>query len=521
MRQAGEPVGEGRRGSAGGDCRRRVPYATSPLLGLVFFALVALGYGIWLYHNAGREALADLDRRLLMAAKTIPHVLEADFFDRAISPSGISPAEDRRNIQRLTRMANDLGVTYLYTLLFRDGDVYITSSSASPEEIAEGTEVRYYTEYPETLEAVERVVASDGPVFTTYEDRWGVFRHAYVSGTSAAGYPYVIAADYDIGTIHSMLRRRTAKAVFATVLLLAATVPFVLSYRRRQREHLAEPRSVNEALQEDIRRRKETEKENRRLEMHMRQAQKLESIGTLASGVAHEINNPINGIMNYAQLILDEPDAGEVIGEFAGEIIHETKRVAAIVRSLLDFARHKDGIRHPTQMAAIVDATLSVTRTLFRHDQITLEVDVPEELPPVCCRRQEIQQVIMNLVTNARDALNAKYPGYHENKKISIQGRWVDGSGEDYVRLTVIDRGVGIPKAAQENVFDPFFTTKLPEKGTGLGLSISHRIVQDHGGRLSVESCEGEWTAFHLDLPPAADDPEARGPTAAEDATRS
>jgi signal transduction histidine kinase len=169
----------------------------------------------------------------------------------------------------------------------------------------------------------------------------------------------------------------------------------------------------------------------------------------------------------------------------------------------------------------------------MRHDQVTLTVDVPDTLPKVRCRSQQIQQVIMNLLTNARDALNVKYPGLHEDKKILIRARTIAECGmpsadstqhepaaserrdpqsaipnpQSVVRTTVEDHGSGIPEAIRDRIFDPFFTTKPREKGTGLGLSISHGIAKDHGGALSVESEPGRWTRFHLDLP--VDNPSA------------
>jgi len=141
--------------------------------------------------------------------------------------------------------------------------------------------------------------------------------------------------------------------------------------------------------------------------------------------------------------------------------------------------------------------TLSLTKALLRRDAIVLEVDVPEALPSINCRSQQLEQVLINLVTNARDALNEKYPERHPDKRLRISARTIAGG----VRLTVEDRGFGIPEALRERIFDPFFTTKHEDKGTGLGLSISHGIVKEHAGRLWVESEVGKGTYFHVDLP--------------------
>jgi signal transduction histidine kinase len=292
---------------------------------------------------------------------------------------------------------------------------------------------------------------------------------------------------------------------------------------------------------------KRAEEALRASEAQLRQQQKLEAIGTLASGVAHEINNPITGIMNYAQLIADTAAPESRAAEYAGEIVHETERVATIVRNLLQFARQEKQAHSPARIADLVEQTLSLFRAVLRRDQITHTVDVPPDLPLLKCRSQQLQQVLMNLLTNARDALNAKYPGYHPDKTIRITAREVSDicdlqlpicdvkapelgppianrksqiandpeapvpesqianpksqMATRWLRLTVADQGIGIPPEIQGRIFDPFFTTKPRDQGTGLGLSISHGIVKDHRGVLHFETELGIGTQFHLDLP--------------------
>jgi len=237
------------------------------------------------------------------------------------------------------------------------------------------------------------------------------------------------------------------------------------------------------------------------MEVQLRQAQKLEAIGTLASGVAHEINNPINGVMNYAQLILDRSAPETATAEFAHEIISETERVSVIVRNLLQFARQEKQTHSPARIEDIIESVLSLMRTVLRHDQIRVKTDIPEDLPLIKCRSQHIQQVIMNLLTNARDALNDKYHGQHGDKEIEICCRVLEKSGQSWVRVTVGDHGGGIADAIRDRIFDPFFTTKPREQGTGLGLAISHGLVKEHHGNLHFETEPGRGTRFHLDLP--------------------
>ncbi len=241
--------------------------------------------------------------------------------------------------------------------------------------------------------------------------------------------------------------------------------------------------------------------DTRKLEEQLMQIQKIESIGTLAGGVAHEINNPINGIMNFAQLIMDRLAEQEPARKFAHEIIRETDRIATIVRNLLTFARHEHQSHSPVLLSDIISSVLSLVQTVIRHDQIDLTVDIPDDLPKIKCRNQEIQQVLMNLMTNARDALNERYPGYDPNKKLQIHAQQVLQNDRPFIRTTIEDTGTGIQPETRDRLFDPFFTTKPKETGTGLGLSISYSIVKDHKGALTVESEPGSYTRFHVDLP--------------------
>ncbi len=243
--------------------------------------------------------------------------------------------------------------------------------------------------------------------------------------------------------------------------------------------------------------------ERERMEAQLRQSQKLESIGTLASGIAHEVNNPLNGMMNYAELIAARVQ-DDALRAFAEGIKEEGARVAGIVRNLLSFARKDPGETVASSPARLVEMTLLLVRALLAKDGIDLRIDVPEDLPCVACRPQQIEQVLLNLLMNARDALNEQFSGQATPEKwLALRARTVDGGGAPRVRLTVEDNGTGIPEAIRERVFDPFFTTKPRDRGTGLGLSISYGIVRDHGGRLWIEglSAPRGATAVHVDLP--------------------
>ncbi|HSO32277.1 MAG TPA: ATP-binding protein, partial [Labilithrix sp.] len=149
----------------------------------------------------------------------------------------------------------------------------------------------------------------------------------------------------------------------------------------------------------------------------------------------------------------------------------------------------------------VVQNTLTLVRTLLHKDKISITLHLDDEMPVIVCRYQQLQQVLMNLVMNARDALNRRVSSRTDDKEIVIRVRSVPGSGDGSVTFEVIDNGDGFDAATAERVFDPFFTTKPHGEGVGLGLSISHGIIEAHGGRLSCESLPGSQTQFRVELP--------------------
>jgi len=241
--------------------------------------------------------------------------------------------------------------------------------------------------------------------------------------------------------------------------------------------------------------------ERRALQAEAMRAGHLASIGELAAGVAHEINNPINGIINCAEL-LAQADTGSLSREeLIGRIIKEGERVATIVNSLLSFARQGGQTRAPLSLPMVMADCLALMDAQLKKDGIVFRLELPADLPLIWGNSHQIQQVLLNLMSNARFALNQKHPGAHPEKKLSCAAFAAREGGRRLVRVALRDQGTGIPADIRDKIFDPFFTTKPMGKGTGLGLSISHGIVSDHGGRLLLNSLPGEYTEAVIELP--------------------
>jgi len=247
--------------------------------------------------------------------------------------------------------------------------------------------------------------------------------------------------------------------------------------------------------------RKNVAKQETHLQAQLIQAQKLESIGIMAGGVAHEINNPLTGMINYAQLILDRmPPSHSDLREYSNEIIAEGERITRIVRNLLAFSRQENAPARLYSSSEIISRISLLSKKILEKSQIELCISIDKNIPDIHCRGEEIAQVILNLVINARDALNERYPDWSPDKKVCLMA----GSHPqlaDWVRFSVEDHGNGIPEEIRGKIFDPFFSTKTRETGTGLGLSVSYGIIQAHHGSLNFTSIMGKGTTFTVDLP--------------------
>ncbi len=240
--------------------------------------------------------------------------------------------------------------------------------------------------------------------------------------------------------------------------------------------------------------------EQRLLEQRLQEQQKFESLGILSAGVAHEINNPLTGVINYAELILTL-SSHEKIKEYCGDIISEGQRIARIVSSLLTYARRDVDDRGFVNVADLIDDALNLVGSTLRKDQIQIAVEIKDDLPQILGSHQQIEQILINLLMNSRDALNLRFEGYDEEKKLRLAGSILENTSGNFVRITVEDRGAGVSPEIMTQIFDPFFTTKSRTEGTGLGLAISRSIARAHHGDLTVDRVGQQHTRFHLDLP--------------------
>jgi PAS domain S-box-containing protein len=250
----------------------------------------------------------------------------------------------------------------------------------------------------------------------------------------------------------------------------------------------------------DLSLRKQLEVEREEMQRQLYQSSKLASIGELSAGVAHEINNPLNGVINFAQLLKDEDrPRSEFEQQMIDGIIDEGGRIARIVRGLLAFARAETHELEQVHFADSIETSIALFGRQFEKDGITVKIELEPNLPLVRADGSRLRQVVVNMISNAHHALQSKPGDSLAPKVFRIAARRAGKNGE-MVRVEFYDNGVGIKREDLGRVFDPFFTTRREVGGTGLGLSVSFGIIRDFGGTISVESEEGKFTRFIIEL---------------------
>ncbi len=261
-----------------------------------------------------------------------------------------------------------------------------------------------------------------------------------------------------------------------------------ISERKRAEEELASHRDRLEELVA------ERTQELRASHDRLRRSERLASLGTLAAGIAHEINNPINAILlsaQYAMEMQSEPQTdGDGIRETLEGIVKEARRCGAIVKNVLRFAKEEKTPKSPHQLNDLVHRSVALARTYTQAANLVIRAETEPDLPELLINPTQIEQVLINLIQNAVQAADGE-----------VTVRLSTTSGPGGVRLSISDTGRGIPREKLAYIFDPFYSTRQNQGGTGLGLSIAHSIISDHGGTIDVESEPGRGTTFHLWFP--------------------
>ena len=232
------------------------------------------------------------------------------------------------------------------------------------------------------------------------------------------------------------------------------------------------------------------ERELQKIQQALLQSEKLAAMGRLTSQIAHELNNPIYGIMNTLELLKTEIPPTSKRRRILELSLSEAQRLAEMLRNMLSFSKPEEETRRPVRINELVEGILLVMDKQMRESNIKIETFFDDQIPEVMASTNQMRQVLLNMFKNAKEAMpkggTLTVRTMREDNKISIH---------------IQDTGMGIPEGIRDKIFDAFFTTKQAVKGVGLGLSVCYGIIKDHGGEIEVESEEGKGTHFTILLP--------------------
>ena len=232
----------------------------------------------------------------------------------------------------------------------------------------------------------------------------------------------------------------------------------------------------------------------RRTRLQLTRSERLAAVGRLAAGVAHEINNPLTGVLTFSHLLLRDAPENSREREDLQAIIDATTRCRDVTRGLLNFSRQNEPQKTVSGVNQVLRESLNLTRNQALLNQVEIREEMDAELPPLVIDPNQIQEVAVNVILNAIDAMR-------EGGTLTVRTRAVERDGQPAVELEISDTGTGIREEDLDHIFDPFFTTKPPGEGTGLGLAISYGIATEHGGEIRVSSTPNRGTSVTVQLP--------------------
>jgi signal transduction histidine kinase len=234
------------------------------------------------------------------------------------------------------------------------------------------------------------------------------------------------------------------------------------------------------------------EEKLRETQQQLMQSEKLAAMGRLTSQIAHELNNPIYGIMNTLELLKTEIPPESKRNKILEMSLSETHRLSEMLRNMLSFSKPEEEVHRPIDVNELLESIVLFIDKQMRESNIDIETRFAEEIPKVMGSTNQLRQVLLNIIRNAKEAMP-------EGGILSLETM----SEDTRIIIHIEDTGIGIPKEIRDKIFEAFFTTKQEVKGVGLGLSVCYGIIKDHGGEIRVESEEGRGSAFSIILPTA------------------
>lgn len=469
------------------------------IVAVACYMLFVLGYVIWSMEHERERLYADIDNRLLLAAKSLKHMLEPDFHDRAVGPQSITLQEEMINRAKINAFGRETDFDYLYTLVENKGKFYFAAPTVTEEEAREQLSWYFYP-YEDIPENFEVAYRTGQPVFTSYEDQWGHFRSVAVPETSEGGRRYLACADYDISYVNALLFDNLVQSLVTAALFLFFSLPFTLLYRKlygtfrrintELREHRANLETLIDERTQDLVEAKEAAEA----------ADQTKS--DFLAQMSHEIRTPLHAIIGSSEL-LGESELNRNQRELVQLCLSNGEHLTELVNDILDLskieAEHLVFYDQPVDLRSLVEDMADSLLVDARHAGLEFRLEVSDEVPAlVRTDPLRIRQILYNITSNAVK--------FTRQGTVTLRVEVPACTGSNCViRFSIIDTGIGIPKDKLGQIFDDFMQAETgntrPYTGTGLGLTISRKLAERMGGDITVESEVGKGSTFTVTLP--------------------